>query len=71
MIALTQRKVVARAGGLARSKAPDRPGGNATGSFLATAEMEPKRLGLLHELVSGVSLIGALPDTPQENRPTL
>jgi putative tryptophan/tyrosine transport system substrate-binding protein len=36
-----------------------RPGRNATGSFLATTEMEPKRLGLLHELVPGVPLIGA------------
>ena len=48
----------------------NRPGGNATGSFLATAEMEPKRLGLLHELVPGVSLIGALlnPNVPEAAR---
>jgi putative ABC transport system substrate-binding protein len=36
----------------------NQPGGNATGSFLATAEMEPKRLGLLHELAPGVSPCG-------------
>jgi ABC-type uncharacterized transport system substrate-binding protein len=43
-----------------------RPGGNATGYTLVTAEMEPKRLGLLHELLPNVPLIGALvnPDFP-------
>jgi putative ABC transport system substrate-binding protein len=48
----------------------NRPGGNATGSFLATTEMEPKRLGLLHELVPGVPLIGALlnPSVPEAAR---
>ena len=45
-------------GGLVESY--NRPGGNATGSFLPTTELEPKRLGLLHELVPGVPLIGAL-----------
>jgi ABC-type uncharacterized transport system substrate-binding protein len=38
----------------------NRPGGNATGSYVATPEMEPKRLSLLHELTPGVPLIGAL-----------
>jgi putative ABC transport system substrate-binding protein len=38
----------------------NRPGGNATGYTLLTNQMEPKRLGLLHELVPGASLIGAL-----------
>jgi putative ABC transport system substrate-binding protein len=38
----------------------NRPGGNATGFTLLTNEMEPKRLGLLHELVPGIPLIGAL-----------
>src|SRR3954451_14257638 len=39
-----------------------RPGGNATGFTLLTNEMEPKRLGLLAELVPGAALIGALVD---------
>jgi putative ABC transport system substrate-binding protein len=38
----------------------NRPGGNVTGYTVLTAEMEPKRLGLLHELVRGVPLIGVL-----------
>src|SRR5262245_12517852 len=38
----------------------NRPGGNATGFTLLTNLMEPKRVGLLHELVPGVSFIGAL-----------
>jgi putative ABC transport system substrate-binding protein len=38
----------------------NRPGGNATGYTLLTNEMESKRLGLLHELVPGISPIGAL-----------
>jgi putative tryptophan/tyrosine transport system substrate-binding protein len=38
----------------------NRPGGNATGYTLLTNEMEPKRVGLLHELAPGVPLIGAL-----------
>jgi putative ABC transport system substrate-binding protein len=38
----------------------NRPGGNATGSYVATPEMEQKRLSLLHELTPGVPLIGAL-----------
>ena len=33
----------------------NRPGGNATGVFILTAMMEGKRLGLLRELVSGVT----------------
>ena len=36
------------------------PGGNATGDTLYTNVMEPKRLGLLRELVPGVPLIGVL-----------
>jgi ABC-type uncharacterized transport system substrate-binding protein len=36
------------------------PGGNATGDTLYTNIMEPKRLGLLRELVPGVPLIGVL-----------
>jgi putative tryptophan/tyrosine transport system substrate-binding protein len=38
----------------------NRPGGNATGYTLLTNQMEPKRLGLLHELAPGASLIGVL-----------
>ena len=38
----------------------NRPGGNATGSYIVTTEMEQKRLSLLHELTPGVPLIGAL-----------
>jgi ABC-type uncharacterized transport system substrate-binding protein len=36
------------------------PGGNATGDTLYTNIMEPKRLGLLRDLVPGVPLIGVL-----------
>jgi len=48
----------------------NRPGGNATGYALITTEMEPKRFGLLHELVPGVPLIGALlnPSVPEAAR---
>jgi putative ABC transport system substrate-binding protein len=38
----------------------NRPGRNATGYTILTTQLEPKRLGLLHELVPGVPLIGAL-----------
>jgi putative ABC transport system substrate-binding protein len=38
----------------------NRPGGNATGITLLTSLMEPKRLGLIRDLVPGVSLIGVL-----------
>ena len=37
-----------------------RPGGNLTGYTLITSEMEPKRLGLLNELLPSVPLFGAL-----------
>jgi putative tryptophan/tyrosine transport system substrate-binding protein len=50
----------------------NRPGGNATGSYVATStpEMEQKRLSLLHELTPGVPLIGALlnPNLPDAAR---
>jgi putative ABC transport system substrate-binding protein len=44
----------------------NRPGGNATGINLLTQTLEPKRLGLLHELVPQASTIGFLlnPDFP-------
>jgi len=38
----------------------NRPGGNATGVAMLTTNLEPKRLGLLHELFPGASLFGAL-----------
>jgi putative ABC transport system substrate-binding protein len=38
----------------------NRPGGNATGFTLLTNQLEPKRVGLMHELVPGASLLGAL-----------
>jgi putative ABC transport system substrate-binding protein len=38
----------------------NRPGGNATGFTLLTTEMEPKRLGLLHELRPHTPLVGVL-----------
>ena len=49
----------------------NRPGGNVTGYTVLTSEMESKRLGLMRELVPGVSLIGILvnpkfPPTVQE-----
>jgi len=38
----------------------NRPGGNATGCTILSGQMEPKRLGLLQELVPLVSLYGCL-----------
>jgi putative tryptophan/tyrosine transport system substrate-binding protein len=38
----------------------NRPGGNATGISAITPELEAKRLELLHEVVPGASMIGAL-----------
>jgi ABC-type uncharacterized transport system substrate-binding protein len=37
-----------------------RPGGNATGYMLLTNEMEPKRLGMLRDLVPNAAVIGVL-----------
>lgn len=44
----------------------NRPGGNLTGVSFFTNQMEPKRLGLLHELVPKVDLIAVLlnPNNP-------
>jgi putative ABC transport system substrate-binding protein len=44
--------------GLVRSF--NQPGGNATGSVVLTEMLEPKRLDLLHEIVSRVDLFGAI-----------
>jgi putative tryptophan/tyrosine transport system substrate-binding protein len=38
----------------------NRPGGNATGYTLLTSELEPKRVGLLTELLPGLPLLGVL-----------
>jgi putative tryptophan/tyrosine transport system substrate-binding protein len=38
----------------------NRPGGNATGISILTSALEPKRLGLLHELVPQAATIGVL-----------
>src|SRR5262249_56527131 len=38
----------------------NRPGGNATGVYILTSDLESKRLGLLHELFPGVALFGAM-----------
>jgi putative ABC transport system substrate-binding protein len=37
-----------------------RPGGNATGITLLTNELEPKRLGLLRDLLPGLGLVAVL-----------
>jgi putative ABC transport system substrate-binding protein len=38
----------------------NRPGGNATGIAFLTTQMEPKRLGLLRDLLPGAHLVGVL-----------
>ncbi|MBR1142960.1 ABC transporter substrate-binding protein [Bradyrhizobium sp. AUGA SZCCT0431] len=45
----------------------NRPGGNSTGISVLTSTLEPKRLGLLRELVPGAETIGVLlnPNYPQ------
>jgi len=50
----------------------NRPGGNATGITLISAELWPKRLGLLRELLGSVKVIGLLndPDDPNAERST-
>jgi len=50
-------------------KSFNQPGGNVTGVGLLGAELESKRLGLLHQLVSGTAPIGVLvnPKNPSAN----
>src|SRR5215831_15742897 len=38
----------------------NRPGANATGFTLMTADLEPKRLGMLHDLVPNAGIVGVL-----------
>ena len=40
----------------------NRPGGNMTGAYLFTAELEGKRLGLLHDLLPKATMMAALVD---------
>src|SRR5271166_639159 len=51
-------------------KSFNQPAGNVTGVTLLTSMMEPKRLGLLHELAPGADLIGVLinPNFPEAVR---
>ena len=48
----------------------NRPGGNATEFTILTTQLEPKRIGLLRELVPTIPLMGALlgPNVPQTGR---
>ena len=49
----------------------NRPGGNATGIYLFTAALEPKKLELLHELVPKAVVIGALVNPRNPNAETV
>jgi putative tryptophan/tyrosine transport system substrate-binding protein len=49
----------------------NRPGGNATGIYLFTITLEPKKLELLHELVPKAALIGALVNPTSPNAETV
>jgi putative ABC transport system substrate-binding protein len=48
-----------------------RPGGNVTGVAMLAAELDGKRLQLLHEAVPGVSRIAALAGSPNQHDPNL
>jgi putative tryptophan/tyrosine transport system substrate-binding protein len=47
-----------------------RPGGNATGMNMFTSTLEPKRLGLLRELVPSAALIAVLVNPKKKMRPS-
>ena len=49
----------------------NRPGGNATGVYLFTAALEPKKLELLHELVPKAVVIGVLVNPRSPNAETI
>jgi putative ABC transport system substrate-binding protein len=49
----------------------NRPGGNATGIYLFSSELEPKKLELLHELVPKAAAIGALVNPTSPNAETV
>jgi putative ABC transport system substrate-binding protein len=53
--------------GLGLATSLSHPGGNATGITIISANLAPKRLGLLRELVPGATVFAALtnPDTPE------
>jgi hypothetical protein len=48
----------------------NRPGGNVTGVTFFTTQMEAKRLGLLHELVPGATVVAVLINPSQPLHPT-
>jgi putative tryptophan/tyrosine transport system substrate-binding protein len=49
----------------------NRPGGNATGFYVFTTTLEPKKLELLHELVPKASVIGVLVNPTNPNAETV
>ena len=48
----------------------NRPAGNATGIYMLTSSLEPKRLELIHELVPNAELVGVIvdPNSPETAR---
>ena len=48
----------------------NRPGGNATGVYMLTSALEPKRLELIHELVPNTTAVGVIvdPSSPDTSR---